>query len=460
VTAQDRQTDARRSRLGRIGRGLLIALLVAALGFAIAALAGMASAVHAKTPDTSRAHAPAAGAVLSVRLEGPVTPVMAEVLDQAIARAESQQRPALIVELDTPGGLESSMRVMVKRLLAARVPVIVWITPGGARAASAGVFVTMAADIAAMSPGTNMGAATPINLQGPMDSTLARKATNDAAAFARTVARQRGRNAAWAEEAVRHAVAVSESEAVALHVVDFVAATSAELLDRADGRTWRRNGEAHTLAVRGRPIEAIDSGFRLRMLALLAEPNVAYILMMLGFYGLLFELQNPGAVLPGVVGGIALILAFFALSALPVNYAGVALIVLAIVFFIAELKVMSHGLLAAGGVISMLLGSLLLFQGPGIRVSLGVIGAGTLVTTLFFLVVIGAAMRAQRRPVQTGAAGMRGRHGVAIERLAPDGRIELDGVIWNARSATPVEIGGGVEVVSVDGLTLEVRPRT
>ncbi len=441
----------RRRRVAAARVPLRLAALVAFLFVGLAA----------KPPKPPAPEAGAAStAVLAIRLEGAVTPVMAEALDRALKRAEHEHRPALIVELDTPGGLESSMRVMVKRMLAAEVPVIVWITPGGARAASAGVFITMAADVAAMAPGTNLGAATPINLQGPMDSTLARKATNDAAAFARTVARQRGRSAAWAEDAVRHAVAASESEAVALHVVDFVAGTTSELLERADGRSWRRNGETRRLATRGLPVERMEPGFRLRIMAMLADPNVAYVLMLLGFYGIMFELQNPGAVLPGIVGAIALILAFFALSTLPVNYAGVALLVLAVVFFVAEIKVASHGLLAAGGVLSMLLGSLLLFQGEGVRVSFGLIGGGTLVTTAFFLLIVGAGMRAQRRPVRTGAPGMIGARGVVIERTAPQGRVNLGGVVWAARSREPVEVGSEIEVIAVEGLTVEVRPLT
>jgi membrane-bound serine protease (ClpP class) len=396
---------------------------------------------------------------LVTRLEGPVSPVMAEALAGAIGRAERDHYEVLVIELDTPGGLESSMRDMVKSLFASSRPVMVWITPSGARAASAGVFVTMAADIAAMSPGTNIGAATPINMQGPMDSTLARKATNDAAAFARTVARQRGRNAAWAERAVRQAEAVSESEAIDLHVVDFVASSLPDLFAKADGRTWRRGMRVDTLATRGLPVERIEPGFRQRLLTMLADPNVAYILLLVGFYGILFELQNPGAILPGVVGGIALILAFFALSTMPVNVAGVALIVLAVAFFLAEIKVASHGLLAAGGVLALLLGSLFLFHGPGVRVSWGVIGGATIATTVFFLVIVAAGVRAQRRRVQTGAPGMMGERGVVVERLAPVGRVRIGGVLWNARSAQPVEIGAEVEITGVDGLTLEVRPR-
>ncbi len=401
---------------------------------------------------------PASGRVLGLRLEGPVSPVMDGALGQALARAERERYVALLIQLDTPGGLETSMRKMVQRLLATPIPVIVWVAPGGARAASAGVFVTMAADVAVMAPGTNIGAATPINMQGPMDSTLARKAANDAAAFARTVAAQRGRNAVWAEDAVRHAVAASETEAVELDVVDLIAATEAELLAACDGREWRRGSEVRKLETRGREVDWLEPGFRLRLLAVLADPNIAYVLLMLGFYGLLFELQNPGAILPGVVGGICLILAFFALSTLPVNYAGIALLVLACVFFLAEVKVQSHGLLGAGGVVSLVLGSLFLFEGDTVRVSWAVLLGAVIATSIFFLWIVGAGLRAQRGRVTTGGRGMIGRRAIVIESLGPEGRVRIGDELWNARSAVAVEVGSEVIVIGMDGLTLAVEP--
>lgn len=439
-----------RARRVPVAAGAALAILLAA---SVLPPAGFAAADSTATrPGTDR--------VLVVRLEGPVSPISARALDRAIDRAEARGYRALVVEIDTPGGLETSMRDMVKRVLASEVPVITWVTPGGARAASAGVFVVMAGDVAAMSPGTNIGAATPVNLQGAMDSTLAHKATNDAAAFARTVAAQRGRNSAWAEQAVRRAVAASDSEAVALGIVDFEASTLEELLARADGRTWRRGQERRAIATRGLPHDRMDVGFGQRLLALIADPNVAYILMMLGFYGLLFELQNPGAILPGVVGGICIILAFLAFSTLPVNSAGVALIVLAIVFFLAEIKVASHGLLAAGGVLSLILGSIILFEGGGggPRLSWSVIAAAAGTTTLFFTFIIGAGLRAQRRKVTTGSQGMVGLTAVVTERLAPGGRVRVGDEWWNAVSSTPLEPGANVEITGVDGLVLRVRP--
>jgi membrane-bound serine protease (ClpP class) len=446
--------------LGRPRRILAAALAVAALIVLALLVVRVAHAAHKPTPAGAAAPTPAGnGQVLVVRLDGPVSPVTAEAVGSALTRAEDSGYAALVLEVDTPGGLESSMRDIVKRFLAAKVPVIAWVTPSGARAASAGVFIVMATDYAAMSPGTNIGAATPISLQGPMDSTLARKATNDAAAFARTVALQRHRNAEWAEKAVREAVAVDEVEAERLGVVDTLASSLPELLALADGHEWHRGDERHRIATRGLTAVRIEPGFRQRLLALVADPNVAYLLMLIGFYGILFELQNPGAILPGIIGGISLILALLALSVMPINVAGIALILLSMVFFIAEIKVASHGLLAAGGVLSLLLGSALLFRvGSGIGVAWPVILGATAATTAFFLAVVGAGLRAQRRRVVTGAAGLVGRHAVVVERLAPDGRVRIGGELWSAVGDATVEAGREVEITAIEGLTVRVRP--
>jgi membrane-bound serine protease (ClpP class) len=261
----------------------------------------------------------------------------------------------------------------------------------------------------------------------------------------------------WAEKAVREAVSVSEDEAVELHVVDFVAATLPELLAKADGRTWRRGAEVRTLALRGLEADRIVPGFRQRLLAVIDDPNVAYILLALGFYGTLFELQNPGAILPGVVGGICLILAFLSLSTLPINAAGIALVLLGLVFFLAEIKVASHGILAAGGVLSLLLGSLILFRG-GIAVAWPLVLGVTATTALFFVFVVGAGLRAQRLAVSTGAPGMIGARGRALGRLDPDGQVEVRGEIWKAEAETPVEASNEIVVTDVRQLTLRVRP--
>ena len=405
--------------------------------------------------------APAAAAlprVLSVRLTGVVSPLMDDILGEAIERARAGGYRALVVELDTPGGLERSMRDMVAREFAAPVPVIVWVTPSGGHAASAGVFITMAADVAAMSPGTNIGAATPISLQGPMDSTLARKAANDAAAFARTVAEHRRRSVSWAEKAVRDAVAASEREAVEQGIVDFVAATPAELLEKADGRWMRRAADSTLIRVAGATVVPMLPSLRHRLLSPLVDPNIAYLLLMLGFYGILFELQNPGAILPGVAGAIFLLLAFFALSALPVSAAGLALLVLGVGFLVAEIKVHSHGLLTVGGTVALALGGLMLFDDRAVRVAWPLVLATTAVTLGFFLLVIGYAIRGRRGPRATGAVALLGRRAQVIERLGPRGRVRLDAEVWNAEAAAEIEVGAEVVVTGVEGLTLRVRP--
>jgi membrane-bound serine protease (ClpP class) len=434
-----------------VSRRLACALLVAC--GVLAAAAPAARAARGVVP-------PAAGVprVLAVRLTGVVSPGMDDVLGQAIARAQAGGYRALLVELDTPGGLESSMRDMVERELASPVPVIVWVTPGGAHAASAGVFLTMAADVAAMSPGTNIGAATPISMQGPMDSTLARKATNDAAAFARTVAQQRRRSVAWAERAVREAVAATDAEAVEQHIVDFAAGSQAELLRKSDGRMMRRGADSTVIAVAGARVDRMELSLRQRVLGRLVDPNIAYLLLMLGFYGILFELQNPGAILPGVAGAIFLVLAFLSLSALPVNAAGLALLVLGVGFLVAEIKVHSHGVLAVGGALALAVGGLILFDDQVVRVAVPLVLAVTAMTTAFILLVVGFALRARRAPRVTGAQAMIGRRATVVDALRPRGRVRLDGEVWNAEAARQVEVGAEVVVIGVEGLTLRVRP--
>lgn len=423
-------------------------------------VAAILLAIGTPAPCTVRAaggaDAPAVR-VVAARLDGPVSPVMDDVLRSALERAAREQAAAVLLEIDTPGGLESSMRDMIQRLLASEVPVIAWVTPSGAHAASAGVFIVMACDVAAMSPGTNIGAATPISMSGPMDSTLARKATNDASAFARTIAAQRGRNVRWAERAVREAVAASETEAVAESIVDFVAGTQAEVLAKADGRPWRRGDLVRTLDLKAAVVTRLDPDFRQRLLGHIADPNIAYILMMLGFYGLIFELQNPGAILPGVVGGICLVLAFFALSTLPVNAAGVALVVLGLAFLLAEIKVASHGMLAIGGTLSLGLGTLMLFRSGTVQVSLPLVVAGTALTAGFFLWVIGAGLRAGRRRVTTGAPGLVGQRGVVVGKIDVAGMVRIGDELWSATADEVLETGAAVEVVSVSGLQLSVR---
>ncbi len=414
----------------------------------LAALAGAA------TPAT------AAQPVSLIDLDGAITPITDRLLTMAVERAQADGAQALVVQLNTPGGLERSMRTMAQTILNAGIPVIVYVAPTGARAASAGVFITMAAHVAAMAPATNIGAAHPVTAGGgDMGKEMSKKAANDAAAFARSLAAERGRNVDWAEKAVRSSVSVTEREAVKLKVVDLVADNLQDLLAKVDGRIVKTARGTVTLQTRDAPIKRIEIRFRDRFLALITDPNIAYILMMVGMLGIFFELQNPGVVLPGVIGGISLILAFFAFQSLPINWAGVLLILFGIALLIAEIKIASHGVLTIGGVISMVLGSFMLYDAPevGFRVSWAVILPTVGSTAGLFVWAVSAGVRAMRRPAVTGAAGMVGRQAVARGELAPEGHVNVDGEIWRAvAEGGSIPAGEKVRVTAVDGLTLRV----
>jgi membrane-bound serine protease (ClpP class) len=408
------------------------------------------------TAATVRAAAP----VASIEMDSAITPVTVRLLTTALDRAQSEGAQALIVQLNTPGGLERSMRSMVQTILGSPIPVIVYVAPTGARAASAGVFITMAAHVAAMAPATNIGAAHPVAVGGSMDKEMSKKVENDAAAFARTIATERGRNAEWAEKAVRSSVSATEREAVKLKVVDLVAESVPDLLAKIDGRTVKTSKGSVTLATRDAPVKVIEVRFRDRFLALISDPNIAYLLMMAGMLGIFFELSNPGSILPGIIGGICLILAFFAFQSLPVNWAGLLLLLFGVVLLIVEIKVVSHGVLTIGGVIAMLLGSIMLYDSPdvtGIRLSWFVIvpTVGTTAALVFFAVTMG--IRALYRPSVTGSSAMVGRLGVTRTALQPDGQVLIDGELWRAVSPDPgVPAGEPVQVTAIDGLTLTV----
>ncbi len=422
---------------------------------AAGALAGLVLSLIAAAPVAAEPTP-----VSLIHIDGVINPVTMRLVELAIDRAQAQRSQALIIELDTPGGLERSMRGIVQRMLNAELPVIVYVAPTGARAASAGVFITMAAHVAAMAPATNIGAAHPVALSGGVDKESMKKIENDAAAFIRTVALERGRNADWAEKAVRQSVSITEREAVQLKVVDLIAASVPELLDKIDGRTVKTIKGPRTLATRGAPVKPIEVGFRDRVLNVITDPNVAYILMMLGTIGLLAELYNPGAIFPGVIGAISIILAFFAFQSLPINYAGLLLILLGLVLLIAEIKFVSHGVLAIGGVVAMGLGSLMLFDAPeasGLRISWGVIIATVGTTAGLFLFVITAGVRAFARRPLLGVSGLVGETAVARGPLAPEGQVAVHGEIWRAvAEGGSVEDGAVVRVVDVQGLTLKV----
>jgi membrane-bound serine protease (ClpP class) len=404
--------------------------------------------------------APAPVAVID--MEGAITPVTVRLISAAVDRAQAERAQALVIQLDTPGGLERSMRSIVQSILNSEVPVIVYVAPTGGRAASAGVYNTLAAHVAAMAPATNIGAAHPVAVGGGgPDKEMMKKIENDAAAFARTIATERGRNAEWAEKAVRSSVSVTEREAVKLKIVDLVADNLTDLLAKVDGRTVKTAKGTVTLQTKEAPVKKIEVKFRDRFLALISDPNIAYILMMVGMLGIFFELSNPGVILPGVLGGISLILAFFAFQSLPINWAGLLLILFGVVLLIAEIKVVSHGVLTIGGVVAMLLGSMMLFDAPEaggfLRVSWFVIVPAVASTAGLVVVGLTYGMRALYRKPTTGESGMVGEIGVVRTPLAPEGQVLVHGELWRAIAQNgPVAIGEKVEVVGVRDLTLTV----
>jgi len=401
----------------------------------------------------------AAQPVAVIDIDGVITPVTAHLLTAAVARARAERAQALVVQLNTPGGLERSMRTMVQTILNAEIPVIVYVAPTGARAASAGVFITMGAHVAAMAPVTNIGAAHPVAVGGELGKEMSKKVANDAAAFARSLAAERGRNVEWAEKAVRSSVSVTEREAVKLKVVDLIADNLQDLLAKVDGRTVKTVRGTVTLETRNAELKRIEVGFRDRFLALITDPNIAYILMMVGMLGIFFELQNPGVVLPGVIGGISLILAFFAFQSLPINWAGVLLILFGVALLIAEIKIVSNGVLTIGGVVAMVLGSFMLYDAPevGFRVSWTVILPTVGAMAGLMAWAVSAGVRAMMKPSVTGPEGMIGRLAVVRSALGPDGQVQVDGEIWRAvADGGAIPAGEKVRVTAVDGLTLTV----
>lgn len=392
---------------------------------------------------------------------GVINPVASEYVDKGLEKARALGAQALVLQLDTPGGLDKSMRLIIKSMLASPIPVVVYVAPAGSRAASAGVFITMAAHVAAMAPGTNIGAAHPVALGGgKMDKTMIEKVENDAAAYIRSLAERWGRNADWAEEAVRKSVSIQASEAVEKGVVDLLAPSLEELLAKIDGRAIQAGGRTVTLATAGAPVVTISMTLKQRILSFLSHPNVAYLLMLLGFYGIFFELSSPGALFPGIIGGIAIILAAYALQLLPVNWAGLALMALALVLFLLEIKVPSHGALTIGGVVALTLGSLMLFDSPDplLRVSLKVIIPAVVVTSGFFIFLVGKTAQAHRARVTTGREGLVGAEGIVRKWADGQGTILLRGELWKAESQSALESGQEVTVTETDGLTLTVTP--
>ncbi len=408
-----------------------------------------------------------------ISVDGVINPVSASYIRKNLTDAQQAKAQCLIIQLDTPGGLMTSMRDIIKDILNAEIPVVVYVAPRGAQAASAGVFITVAAHFAAMAPGTNIGAAHPVNLGGgglggqpdsASTKTMLEKATNDAVAYIRSLAKERGRNTTWVEKAVRESVSITEREAVKLRVVDTVARDLDELLTILDGKTFRTPHGERRLTTRTANIRTRPLGVHRKILDIISDPTVAYILLMLGFYGLYFEFSNPGAIFPGVLGAVFLILAFFAFQVLPINYAGLALIIVGIILFILEVKIVSFGLLTIGGIIAMTLGSMMLIdvsQAPETlqAISLKVILPVVLFTAAFIIFALTYVIRAHRRQPTTGVEGLVGLTGTAISDINPIGTVQVHGEYWKATARTPIPRGASITVLAVENMVLHVTQK-
>jgi membrane-bound serine protease (ClpP class) len=404
--------------------------------------------------------ASSAGEAHVIVVEGAIGPVAARFISQEIERAEEAAAACLVIELDTPGGLDTSMRSIIQSILASKVPVVVYVSPSGARCASAGVFIAMSADAVGMTPGTSIGAAHPVTIgQAEVDEDTMDKIVNDSASYIKSLAAKRGRNEEWAESAVRESATATAAEALDLGIIDVVVDDLAELLEALDGKEIDevKGGTLDTVDV---TVKRKEMGLRYRLLNILSNPNVAYMLMILGFYGIFFELSNPGSIFPGVLGAIFLVLAFFSFQMLPINYAGVLLILLAVAFFLAEIWVTSGGLLTIGGAVAMFFGSLMLVESPlpFLRISFKVIIPAVIATAAFFAFAVGAGLRAQRRKPATGREGLIGERGVATTDIDRTGQAFIHGELWTVASSERIAKGEEVVVVSMTGLKPEVMP--
>ncbi len=394
-----------------------------------------------------------------VKVPDAISPGVAEFINSSIARAEKEEAACVIIELDTPGGLAESMRIIIQDILGSKVPIVVYVSPSGARAASAGVMITMAADVAAMAPGTNIGAAHPVGAGGQeIGGKMSEKVINDMVAHAKSVAEKRGRNQKWVEQAIRESVSVTETEPLKENIIDLIAKDTDDLIQQLNGRDIPGKG---VLQLANAAKVVVKPSVRTKILKTISNPNIAYILLMIGLAGLYFELSHPGAIFPGVIGGISLVLAFFALQTLPVNYAGILLIVLAIIFFIMEMKISSYGLLSVAGFVSLLLGSLMLFKGTGsdMKLSLTVLLPTLILISGFFAFVAGLVFRAQISKPRTGTKGLVGEIGIVKKALTPEGKVFVHGELWNAKAQNEIGENVKVRVVNVENLVLEVEPQ-
>ena len=417
-----------------------------------------------------------------LHINGVIGPATSDYVQRSLHKAEIEKASLVIIRIDTPGGLDTAMREIIQAIITSPIPVVSYVSPSGARAASAGTYILYASHIAAMAPATNVGAATPVQIASPLspgggegekkkgssskgqggEDTMTRKITNDAVAYIQGLAKMRGRNAEWAAKAVREAASLPAEQALKMGVIDIVAKDMQDLLAQLQGRTVTVNGQEQVIRTAGLRLEEIEPDWRSRLLAIISDPNIAYILMLVGIYGLVYEFANPGMMLPGVAGAICLMLALFAFQVLPVNYAGVGLILLGIAFMVAEVVVPSFGALGIGGIIAFVIGSVILLDTnvPGYGISPALIGAVALVSAAFFMFVVGMALKARRRPVVSGQEELIGAVGTILEDFEGNGRIQIHSEVWNAHSNVPLQKGQQVRVRSMQGLILNVEPLT
>ncbi len=401
--------------------------------------------------------------VLTMKIDGAIGPAAFEYVAKGIERGEKNDAAAILIELDTPGGLLESTRKIVSEILSSKIPIIVFVYPSGARAASAGAFITLAANVAVMAPGTNVGAAHPVNLGGGSDasSTMSEKIENDAAAFMRSIAQKRRRNVELAEKIVRKSVSLTAKEALDSGLIDFIAASPKEALEKIDGFDTETAEGWTRLETADAEIVVYEMDWRTAFLKTISDPNVAYILMLIGIYGVFFELYNPGSIFPGAIGAVSLILAAYSLQALPVNYAGAALIFTSLIMFILEIKITSYGLLTIGGIVSFFLGSIMLFKDGYnvLRVSMELIIIATLLTAAFFVILLALGLKAQSKKKETGKEGLIGEKGKTVAKIEPPkkGKVKVHGEIWSATADSAIDEGEEVIVKEVEGLTVKVE---